>query len=197
MSQAGRSSEHHVGAPDTAPWSVPVRRADVPETGRHLDLAPDAAVRAAIARLAGVVAVPQLTASFDVTLRGRGGLRVQGLVSATVTQTCVVTVEPIDNAIEEPVDLVFMPESARGDPIGGAASEIEVPAEDEPELLIDDMVDLGVIATEFLVLGVDPYPRKAGAVFDAPAAPDDPARPFAALAALKGSPAKKKNEREG
>jgi hypothetical protein len=47
------------------------------------------------------------------------------------------------------------------------------------------VVDLGALATEFLILGLDPYPRKAGAVFQppAPAQPDE--SPFAALAKLK------------
>ena len=47
------------------------------------------------------------------------------------------------------------------------------------------MVDLGAVATEFLLLGIDPYPRKPGAVFDAPPAGDPASHPFAALAALK------------
>ena len=53
------------------------------------------------------------------------------------------------------------------------------------EELVDGAIDLGAIAIEFLILGIDPYPRKADAVFEAPAAGDDPAaHPFAALAAL-------------
>ena len=49
------------------------------------------------------------------------------------------------------------------------------------------VIDLGAVATEFLILGIDPYPRKPGAVFAAPpAAPGEAAEhPFAALAALK------------
>ena len=44
---------------------------------------------------------------------------------------------------------------------------------------------LGAIATEFLILGVDPDPRKQGVAFDPPdTGPRDPG-PFAALAALK------------
>jgi hypothetical protein len=91
--------------------------------------------------------------------------------------------EPVENAIDEPIDLVFVPEAAVPAPTDGG--EIEIPAEDAPEVLVDDTVDLGAIATEFLALAVDPYPRKPGAVFEAPAAADDAARPFAALAALK------------
>src|SRR5215472_6364839 len=102
MSRTDRRVDQAPPAP-SPPWSVPVRRAEIPESGRHFDLVPDAAVRAAVARLAGVVALPQLAASFDVALQGRGGLRVVGRVTATVTQTCVVTVEPVENAIDEPV----------------------------------------------------------------------------------------------
>jgi uncharacterized metal-binding protein YceD (DUF177 family) len=174
------------------PWSVPVKRGDVPETGRHFDLTPDRAVREAVARLAGIVDLPRLEATFDVTLHGHGGLRVVGRVSATVGQLCVVTVEPIESEIDEPIDLVFLP-SAASSPGGPADGEIEVPADDEPEMLVNDTVDLGAIATEFLVLGIDPYPRVPDAVFEAPAAGDSSARPFAALAALKD----KKNRGEG
>ena len=45
----------------------------------------------------------------------------------------------------------------------------DVAADDPPEVLHDGAVDLGAVATEFLLLGIDPYPRKPGAVFDAPA----------------------------
>ena len=49
----------------------------------------------------------------------------------------------------------------------------------------DGAVDLGAVATEFLLLGIDPYPRKPGAVFERPAAGRPGGHPFAALAALK------------
>ncbi len=49
-------------------------------------------------------------------------------------------------------------------------------------------MDVGAVATEFLLLAIDPYPRKPGAVFDAPKNDDPGAHPFAALAALKKPP---------
>src|SRR5260370_26974773 len=91
------------------PWSVPIAVAEVPESGRRVDLVVDERQREAIARLAGVTAVPRLEASFDLARHGRSGLHVVGQVSATVGQTCVVTLEPIENEIEEPIDLVFTP----------------------------------------------------------------------------------------
>jgi Large ribosomal RNA subunit accumulation protein YceD len=170
-------------------WSYPIKRADIPETGRHFDLVADAGTRAAIARLAGVPAMSRLEAELEVTLHGRGGLQVTGAVTATVEQTCVVTLEPIENEIDEPIDLVFVPAGSTAAPPLEAdeRGEIEIPVDDQPEVLIDDTVDLGVIATEFVMLGIDPYPRKPGAVFEQPTADgdDDQGRPFAALAALE------------
>ena len=50
---------------------------------------------------------------------------------------------------------------------------------------IDGTVDLGALATEFLLLGIDPYPRKPGAVFEPPSTGDPGESPFAALAGLR------------
>lgn len=171
------------------PWSAPVRREDVPESGLHVDLVADAAVRAAVAAVAGLRELPRLEAHFDVARQG-AGLRVAGEVSATVGQNCVVTLEPLTTELREPIDLVFVPARAKPNDADREDAAIDPEAGDEPELLIDGTADLGVAATEFLLLGIDPYPRKAGAEFEAPAADDSAAHPFAALAALKASPKK-------
>jgi hypothetical protein len=166
-------------------WSVPLAVSDVPDTGRHVELVADEDTRAAVARLAGLAALPRLGASFDVTRQGRDGLHVLGRVSATVGQTCVVTLEPVTNEIDEAVDLVFAPAAAAPPGAGHDGGEVEVPAADGPEPLVGGRIDLGAIATEFLILGIDPYPRRPDAVFRPPAAGDDSAHPFAALGALK------------
>jgi uncharacterized metal-binding protein YceD (DUF177 family) len=163
----------------TQPWRVPVAVQDVPEAGRRFELAADEGTRAAIAKMAGINGVSRLEAVFDVTRHKLGGLRIHGNVSATVRQDCVVTLEPIENEIEEEVDLVFAPDAAAD------SSEVEVSDDDAPEPLIGGSVDLGVIATEFLILAIDPYPRKPGVVFERPGPAEVSANPFAALAALK------------
>lgn len=163
------------------PWTVPLPLSEVPEGGRHLDLVADQQTRAAVAEHAGLDALPRLQASFDVTLHNRGGLHVVGRVSATVGQTCVVTLEPLENEIEEAIDLVFA--RAEAPPMVGA--EVDLSAADAPEPLVGGGIDLGEIATEFLMLGLDPYPRKPDAIFQSTPAGEDSANPFAALAALK------------
>jgi uncharacterized metal-binding protein YceD (DUF177 family) len=182
------SARASASTPDSRPpWGVPVAARDVPETGRHFDLVADENTRAAVAQAIGLRALPRLTASLDVSRQGREGLRVVGRVSATVGQTCVVTLEPIENEIDEAVDLVFAPAVA---PEASDESDVhsKVAADDAPEPLVGGMVDLGEVATEFLSLGIDPYPRTAEAEFTAPAANDDTPHPFAALAALKKGP---------
>ena len=174
-----------------APWQVPVAIEDVAETGRHFELVADTDVRAAVARLAGLRDVPRLQANFDVTRHGADGLHVSGHVSATVGQTCVVTLEPLANEIEEDIDLLFAPPPP---PLARKAGEDEAAEKrserperrwNEPEPLAGGVVDLGALATEFLILGLDPYPRKPGAVFEPPQEVKPDPGPFAALAGLK------------
>ena len=161
------------------PWSVRVAVEDIPETGLHLEIEAPEAVRAGLTTVAGLRDLPRLSAVFDLTRRG-GGVRVMGQVRAQVGQTCIVTLEPLESEVEETIDVVFAPSS------GGPAHPDGQDASDEPpEPLIGGQLDLGAIATEFLLLGIDPYPRKAGAEFMPPKADDTGGRPFAALEALK------------
>jgi len=162
------------------PWHVPVRLEDVPETGLHLDLVADADVRAGVAALAEVRDMPRLEAAVDLARQGNG-LRVTGRVFATVGQTCVVTLETLENFVDEPIDVIFAPSLTGEMADHNAAFEID----DPPEVLSDGVADLGAIAIEFLLLGIDRYPRKPGAQFAAPVEENAGASPFAVLAKLK------------
>ena len=167
-----------------SPWSVPVAVDDIPETGLHLEIDAPEPLRAELAALAGLRELGRLSAVFDLTRRG-AGVRVTGNVSARVGQTCVVTLEPVESDIDEPVDLRFAPRA--GAPAAAKSETVAAHTSDEdpPDPLFGGKLDLGAIATEFLLLGIDPYPRKPGAEF-APVKPDDAsANPFAALEALK------------
>ena len=159
-------------------WHVPVRLEDVPETGLHLSLIATDEVRASLAAFAGLRDLPRLEAVIDV-VRDGGGLRASGRVSATVGQSCVITLEPVETEIEEVFDVRFVPTAEAG--ASGKASD----ADDPPEAMVDGTVDVGALATEFLLLGIDPYPRKPGAVFDRPTEGMAGEGPFAALAKLR------------
>ncbi|HEY1309717.1 MAG TPA: DUF177 domain-containing protein [Pseudolabrys sp.] len=168
-------------------WSVTVVVDDIPDTGLHLEIEAPPAVRAEVAELADVRDLPGLSAVFDLVRQG-AAVHVTGQVSARVGQTCVVTLEPIENAIEEAVDLDFAPAADGAEPVPKKARKRAPSNNEPPELLIDGMLDLGALATEFLILGIDPYPRKPGAQFAAPKAEDAGEHPFAVLGALKKRP---------
>jgi hypothetical protein len=167
-----------------APWRVPIAVEEVAESGRHFDLIADAQVRAAVAKVVGLRDLPRFEASFDVARRGSGGLHVTGSISATVGQNCVVTLEPLANEVEESIDLLFEPPELvpkTADKLEGQRHDV---AWNDPEPLIGGLVDLGALAIEFLILELDPYPRKPGAVFEAPQNVNPDQGPFAALGRL-------------
>ena len=157
---------------DQTPWSVPLAVEGIPETGLHMQIDAPAAARAAVAELALLRDLPQLSAVFEVTRQGAGA-HVSGRVTAVVGQTCVVSLEPIVSKIDEAIDVTFAPSAAKAD-------------EDEPpDPLVGGVLDLGALATEFLMLAIDPYPRKEGVQFAPPKVEEGGQHPFAALATLK------------
>jgi uncharacterized metal-binding protein YceD (DUF177 family) len=171
-----------------SPWSVPVHVSDIPETGLHMEIEAPEAVRAEAAELAGLRNLPRLSAVFDLTRQG-AGVAVRGQVRAQVGQTCVVTLEPIENAVEESVELKFAPAPADAAPSEPKSTKSgrKRPRGDEepPEPLNDGTLDLGALALEFLILGIDPYPRKPGAQFASPKVEAGGEHPFASLQSLK------------
>jgi hypothetical protein len=170
------------------PWRDPVTVAQIPEVGLHRDLEADEATREAIAEVGGLREILAASASLDVTPMSGGRFHVEGRVRARVGQTCVVTLDPIENDIDEPIDLIFAPPEQipeLADLVEETAeSDVEIP--DPPEPIENGIIDLGRIATDALFLAVDPYPRKPDAVFEPPVVADDPEdHPFAALKALQ------------
>ncbi len=182
--------------PNTDPWREPVTVAQIPDTGLHREIEASPRERVAMAEVAGLREVVSAHASFDVTPRSGGRVHVGGHVRARVGQTCVVTLDPIENDLDEEVDLVFAPpEQVRqlADLIeqGQDGEDVEVP--DPPEAIVNGVIDLGRLATDALFLAIDPYPRKPGAVFEPDVtAPDPEDHPFAALRALQEKPKGKK-----
>jgi len=169
-------------------WRAFVPVTQIPERGLHRDLEADQATREAMAEAANVRELLSARASFDLTPQSGGRVHVKGRVQARIGQTCVVTLDPIENDIDEEVDLIFappeqIPELAEtADDDGGVALEME----DPPEPIENGIIDLGRLATDALYLAIDPYPRKPGAVFAPQVAAADPAdHPFAALKGLQ------------
>ena len=178
--------ERHKPTPVIAqiPWQVPVAVEDVAEDRPALRprRRRDNPRRSGADRRAARFAAARSDFRRDASRPRRLAGRRPG--AATVGQTCVVTLEPVANEVAEEVDLLFAPQTVRRcRQDGETAASTDARTTREP--LIGGSIDLGALATEFLILGLDPYPRKPDAVFQPPqdATPDE--SPFAALAALK------------
>lgn len=172
----------------TDPWSVPIAVPQIPDTGLHRDLEADQAARIAMAEAAGLREILSASASFDVARNSGDRFHVTGRVRARIGQTCVVTLDPIENDIDEPIDLMFAPPEQIPVPLGlvDEAAEAGSQSPDPPEPIENGIIDLGRLATDVLFLAIDPYPRRPDAVFKPVVAAADPEdHPFAALKALK------------
>jgi hypothetical protein len=163
-------------------WSYRVR--EIPEAGLRETRSATAAERVSVAAALEVVACEELTAKFDIRAMGKGNYRLAGKVAAMLTQTCVVTLEPIAQTAEGTFDVEFWP---AGSITEQGEDELEALSAAEIEPIEHELIDAGRIVFETLSASVDPYPRKAGAEFKPEHAdPIEPAGgPFAALRKLK------------
>ena len=93
-------------------FSRPVRVETLPRDGLVETIEATPEERAALAKLNGLPDIARLSASFRVS-KWKRGVRVEGEVSARVTQTCVVSLEPFEVDVEEPVEARFLPRDGK------------------------------------------------------------------------------------
>jgi uncharacterized metal-binding protein YceD (DUF177 family) len=152
--------------------------------GERVDLVANEGERRRIAERFGLPSLDRLEA--HVTLEPRGDMvRAHGRLKASLTQSCVVTGDPLEAHVDEPFELIFVPE-----PQGGTPDEEVELGESDCDLVFHDgsAIDLGSAIADTLALSLDPYPRSAGAeaaLKEAGVLSEAEAGPFAALAKLK------------
>jgi uncharacterized metal-binding protein YceD (DUF177 family) len=181
-------------APDAAsplPLHRPVRADEIKLRGSRISINAETTELAGIARMLDLPSVETLEARYLLTRSGER-VKLEGEVSATLHQNCIVTLEAFPVTLSVPLKLDFAPEAPENPRRKGADEddgkidvEVRLNEDDPPELITDGVIDLGAVTLEFLALALDPYPRKPGAAFAEPAPEAKPESPFAALARLK------------
>lgn len=170
--------------PDSVgPLSRPFPLHRVTPAGVETRVDANEAERGALAADLGLPAIHRLEGRFRLA-GGRDRIALTGRVSASIEQTCVVTLEAFPSDVDEEVEMTF----ATPDPRHRSTppEELELSMEsDPPEELLGDTIDLGAITAEFLALGLDAYPRKPGIVFETPDGEAEGGSPFAKLAQLR------------
>jgi hypothetical protein len=164
-------------------------RADEIKDGESGEIVASPAEIEAIAGLLDLVRLGGLSLHYRFRHGGGGRLQLSGRLKADLTQTCVVTLDPLDTTIDIPVEIEFWPEGLLAAP-RSSEEPVSVVALDEPEPIVGGRIDLGRVAYETLATSLDPYPKREGVSFDwsqdGPGeAQDAKTGPFAALAALK------------
>ncbi len=173
------------------PAQTRLKTADLRSTGpTRFALEPDGTARAALADELGLLALRKLRLKGSLSPQGRRAWALEAELGATVTQACVVTLEPVTTRIDTTVTRRLVPPAQIETPEPG--SETEMPEDDEIEPLGDE-IDLWAILTEALALALPAYPRKPDATLGSAqfaedgVTPlrDDDLRPFAGLAGLR------------
>lgn len=164
--------------------SHPVRIDGIGGAAITVSLRPDQAVRAALAARFDLLSVDTFEAALMVRRRRQGGwIEVSGTLTASVTQSCVVTTDPVPASVTAEIEELF------DDSGETRAEEIDLDfTSDTPEPVDGDSIDVGEIAAQAFGLALDPYPRAPGAEPEMTAVGPDGesgASPFTKLEALK------------
>lgn len=158
----------------------------IPRTGvtQHREASPE--LCAEIASELDVPACHAIVADYRIRNAGKGRFELSGRVKAKFTRTCVVTLEPIEETVDELLDCAFVPP----DQIPGTQTdEEEALSVEDLEPISHDTIDVGRIIYETIAASIDPYPRKPDAALELPTEPvaddEEGEHPFAALSRLK------------
>ncbi len=199
---AKHQRDRHSPRVSSGPFARPLNVHDIPREGLDRTITASAQECAAIAADIDLPAVGRLAVDYTIKPRAGGHLEVTGVLAAAITQVCVVSLEPFESAVEQHIDLTFAPAIAGSEyrlpkrrdrdalaaPVRLAAVPGHDDQEDPADPIVDDTIDLGAVALEFLVLACDIYPRKPDVHFtDAIIGDNDEPEPsaFAALQRLK------------
>ena len=187
------------------PFSRPLNIHDVKDGRLAMTIEAKPEELAAVAQAVGLPSVQSLKVRYKLVEHAGGRYDLSGDLEANITQVCVLSLEPFASDVTNEIDLTFaqpihvpdMPRHkdrdaprARGKLIDLAP--VPVPGNDDQEdpadPIVDDTIDLGAVALEFLTLACDLYPRKPGTAFsDVVVGDTDEPEPsaFAALERLK------------
>ncbi len=181
----------------------PIRFADLPTRKRtHFTIEPDSDARKAIARTIGVLQVKKLRFDGALIPTGKRDWRIEATLGATVSQACVITLDPVTTRIDEAITRSYISDFDKRDDTSDD-TEIEM-IEDDTTDPLPETLDLIDVIAEALVLTMPTYPRKVGIEAELVGVTepgksvmtDEDARPFARLAAMRAAATKKDGDKD-
>ena len=150
-----------------------------------------------VAEAMRVISCGSVQAKYQISARAKGRFVMRGSVKGEVVQSCVVSLEPVTEKVNEDFEVEFWPaaqiETAPGEEIELGPDDLEAR---DVEPIHDDVLEAGRVVYEVLASGLNPYPRAEGVSFTSIHAgnagdggadePETRENPFAVLEKLKG-----------
>ena len=179
---------------DTPEFSRPVEIDKIGKDGLKEDIAAEPGELAALAERMNLPAIHELKAHLELAPWKKGRIRVRGHFTAIIDQECVRTLDIFSSEIREPVERIYIkPEFVTAGEMK-ESGDFDAEAPDAPDIIVDEVIDIGELVAEALALALDPWPKKPGTTFvDYHAGEeggengkgDGKASPFAALEKLR------------
>jgi uncharacterized metal-binding protein YceD (DUF177 family) len=171
----------HASSPE---FSRPIDDARIGSVETVHEISATQAECSALARRFGLLGLARLEARVRVRRSHAGTqLHLVGHLTADVTQACVVSLEPVENHVEEDFTVVYG-ELAEDDDVS-----VDVDEESAVEPLPAGALDIGEAVAQELALALDPYPHAPGVALESGAeadqAPAERPNPFSVLANLR------------
>jgi uncharacterized metal-binding protein YceD (DUF177 family) len=142
-----------------------VEAAFIPAEGLEIEIAASDAQRTALAQAYDLIAVDSLGAVVRLTPAVGESVLAAGRVQAAIVQSCVVSLEPVNQRIDETFETLFAPVDSPEIAAKKQAEVLVAPDDaDPPEPIENGMIDVGALVEEIFALAIDPYPRAPGAV---------------------------------
>lgn len=115
--------------------------------------------RIALAQRLNIKEVKSFTATVSLHKSGEFLVKANGSFEAKIIQTSVISLEDFTSDIKESFSTTFSNQTSEKE-----AVEIDIDEEDT-EIIHNNQIDIGELATEYLALAVPTFPKKEGEVF--------------------------------
>lgn len=148
-----------------------------PNAPLSFDLQPRASDLEDLCQELGLIGLRKLRLHGDIRADGATDWMLRAKLGATVTQTCVVTLDPVTTRIDEPVLRRYLKTWPLDTELG---DDVEMPEDDSIEAL-SDTINIFEVMYEALALALPAYPRAEHAVVAHTESRPDGAEPIKAI----------------
>lgn len=140
----------------------PISMSKLPSSSQTVELPINDDSLASIAEACGVSDIKKLTARFRFKRWRKHGLTLTGEFHAEIEQECIATLEPVFTKLNENFERQFLPERSseyKLPEIIDGEMILDPEANDLPDIIEGDTLNLWDVLIEEMILAIDPFPR--------------------------------------